>query len=267
MDAFITRQLKVPDWQQDKITNAVILVLGVGGVGSNVAACAIRLGPKKMYLLDFDVVDDHNLNRQTLYSRADIGKRKVDAAAATLNALHSLGTEVIPLHFDAVKEWGRVVALIQEATVVFNGIDVGQYFDIAVGAMCRKQRIPYGAASTYAVSALIDFFTNDGNDKPCVCCANPGKDKLVSAKLHESLIATYSDLSGVITHDEKPATGSVGSYVVVAGVGSQMLVQAWLKFLQGHPVPTWTSLNMVEWGAVTQFSVEQDPACLACKNV
>jgi len=267
MDAYIHRQLNVPDWNQDSITNAVILVLGVGGVGCNLAACCIRLGPKKMYLVDFDVVDDHNLNRQTLYSRSDVGRRKVDAAAHTLNTLHSLGTEVVPLHFDVLKEWSRVVALIQESTVVFNAIDVGTYFDVAVGSMCRRQRIPYGAASTYSVCVIIDFFTNDAEDRPCVNCAQPGADKAVTAQLHESVIATHKDLSVVIQPDPKPTTGSVGSYAVVAGVGSQLLVQQWLKFLQGYPVPTWSSLNMVEWTATVQHSVDRDPECLCCKKL
>ena len=123
------------------------------------------------------------------------------------------------------------------------------------------------SASTYSVCAIIDFFTNDAENKPCVGCANPGQDKALAAQLHESVIASHTDLSVVIKADPKPATGTVGSYCVVAGVGSMMLVQAWLKFLQGHPVPTWSSLNMVDWTGTVQSSVDRDPKCLYCKKL
>ena len=54
-----------------------VLVLGVGGLGSAVAVNLLRLGIGKLFLVDYDVVDVHNLNRQLLYSHADVGKPKV----------------------------------------------------------------------------------------------------------------------------------------------------------------------------------------------
>lgn len=54
-----------------------VLVLGVGGLGSIVTINMLRLGVGKLFLVDFDVVDIHNLNRQLLFSHADVGKPKV----------------------------------------------------------------------------------------------------------------------------------------------------------------------------------------------
>ena len=54
-----------------------VLILGVGGLGSAVAVNLLRLGIGKLFLVDYDVVDVHNLNRQLLYSHADVGKPKV----------------------------------------------------------------------------------------------------------------------------------------------------------------------------------------------
>ncbi len=53
------------------------MVLGVGGLGSIVTINMLRLGVGKLFLVDFDVVDIHNLNRQLLFSHADVGKPKV----------------------------------------------------------------------------------------------------------------------------------------------------------------------------------------------
>ena len=57
-----------------------VLVLGIGGLGSVVTIEMLRLGIGKIFLVDYDVVDIHNLNRQLLFSHADIGKKKVEAA-------------------------------------------------------------------------------------------------------------------------------------------------------------------------------------------
>eukprot|EP00759_Apiculatamorpha_spiralis_P043575 PhF_6_TR40891/c0_g1_i1/m.61840/K21029/moeB; molybdopterin-synthase adenylyltransferase len=263
---FINRQLKVPDWNQEVVQNATILILGVGGVGCNLAAAVARIGPKKMILVDYDDVEASNLNRQTLFTRAQIGHRKVDAAAETLRAVHNLGwTEIVPLHFNALTEWGRIVTLAEEATVVFNAIDVGAYFDEAVGSLCRRRRIPYGAASTYACTAIIDFFGNAKPEDPCVACSVGGKKEILE-NLHVSKIHTYGDISAHVPKDEKPATGTVGSYMVVAGVGSQLLLQAWLNFISGRVVHTWNKLDMANWADVTQFSVERNPKCDCCKD-
>lgn len=57
-------------------------MLGIGGLGSVVVTSLLRLGVGRVFMVDYDVVDVHNLNRQILYSTADVGKPKVEAAFA-----------------------------------------------------------------------------------------------------------------------------------------------------------------------------------------
>lgn len=54
--------------------------MGVGGLGSIVMIALLRLGVKKIIIVDYDVVDNHNMNRQLMYSIKDIGHKKVDCA-------------------------------------------------------------------------------------------------------------------------------------------------------------------------------------------
>lgn len=71
----------------------------------------LRLGVKRVIMVDYDVVDNHNLNRQILFGIDDVGKKKIDAALKN-SILHNVGGAVVEGHcFDAVKEWGRVVKL------------------------------------------------------------------------------------------------------------------------------------------------------------
>jgi molybdopterin/thiamine biosynthesis adenylyltransferase len=120
------------------------------------------------------------LNRQVLFNIADISRLKVDAAKDALKH-HCLRTEIVTHNVDAVVNWGLskmnlfhcamilvnkisyhhlVVASAREATVIFNAIDYGESFDIAVQSLCLALGIPYVSASSYAYTALAEYFTS-----------------------------------------------------------------------------------------------------------
>lgn len=86
----VSRQVAVVNWNQPEIDATVALVLGVGGIGSSVAMSLTRLGVKELILVDKDVVEASNLNRQMLFSAQSIGRTKVEAAAAALIQFHCL---------------------------------------------------------------------------------------------------------------------------------------------------------------------------------
>lgn len=86
-----------------------MLILGVGGLGSSVLMNVLRLGIKKAIIVDYDVVDIHNLNRQIMFSIDDIGKSKVESALKNCKHHNISNTEVIGYHGDAVKNWGKII--------------------------------------------------------------------------------------------------------------------------------------------------------------
>jgi molybdopterin/thiamine biosynthesis adenylyltransferase len=128
------RQLFIPQWNQELVERQVALVLGTGGLGfccfnirNTVALDCCRLGFQKIILLDYDVVDNHNLNRQILFSKKDVGRSKVEAAAEALEhhnirykLLSHRRSTIETVHLDAVQNWPRVVELARESTVIFN---------------------------------------------------------------------------------------------------------------------------------------------------
>lgn len=71
------RQVRIEDWDQETLSKQTVLVLGIGGLGSVVVSSLLRLGIGAIYMVDYDVVDIHNLNRQILFTNSDIGKPKV----------------------------------------------------------------------------------------------------------------------------------------------------------------------------------------------
>ncbi len=68
----------------EKVSNSRILIAGVGGLGSTVAELAVRTGFRNIYLADYREVDESDLNGQILYTKKDLGTRKLDAAEKRL---------------------------------------------------------------------------------------------------------------------------------------------------------------------------------------
>ncbi len=74
----------------EKISKATVLVAGVGGLGCVVSEILVRLGVKKLVIVDNGIIDKPDLGRQALYTIKDIGKRKVDVAKDALVNLSGL---------------------------------------------------------------------------------------------------------------------------------------------------------------------------------
>ncbi len=98
--------------KQRRLAECSVLVAGVGGLGCTVAQVLVRAGVGKLILMDAGIVDEPDLNRQILYTSADLGRPKVEVAAEKLSAIHQQTTIVTlplrleddPAHFDAVRQ-------------------------------------------------------------------------------------------------------------------------------------------------------------------
>jgi tRNA A37 threonylcarbamoyladenosine dehydratase len=94
LNGYFDRQVRIHDWDQKLLEKQVAFIMGIGGLGSVVMMSLLRLGVKKIIIVDYDVVDNHNMNRQLMFSVKDIGKKKVDCAI--INAeFHNVGNTVI----------------------------------------------------------------------------------------------------------------------------------------------------------------------------
>src|SRR5712691_10440103 len=79
---------QVGDKGQRRLLRSKVLLIGVGGLGSPTALYLAATGVGTLGLMDGDVVDITNLQRQVLHTTADIGRPKVDSGAETLQALN-----------------------------------------------------------------------------------------------------------------------------------------------------------------------------------
>lgn len=110
----------IPDSDvRERLAVGRVVLLGCGGLGSNIAAMLLRSGVRDLVLVDSDAVEADNLNRQ-LFFADQIGRPKVEALAETLGRIDSSARiELCHERIDA----GNLVRLVQGADVIVEAVD------------------------------------------------------------------------------------------------------------------------------------------------
>lgn len=157
---------------QEKIKESVVAIVGLGAVGTVAADLLARAGIGKLILIDRDVIEESNLQRQTLYEEKDMGRSKVVAAKEKLERIDStLKIGIHAIHLNAGK-----VKVLADANLVLDCTDNLQT-RFLLNDFCRKEKIPwiYGAAiktSGYVMpilptGACLRCFLQEANLETC----------------------------------------------------------------------------------------------------
>ena len=105
---------------QLKIKAAKVLCIGAGGLGSPLALYLGAAGVGTMGIVDFDVVDYTNLQRQIIHSTADVGKKKLDSAAEKLKAINPY---INIKKYDTRLSSDNALELFKEFDIIADGTD------------------------------------------------------------------------------------------------------------------------------------------------
>ncbi|MFQ6106338.1 MAG: ThiF family adenylyltransferase [Thermoplasmata archaeon] len=151
------RQLVLPQVGEDgqrKMSDSRIAVVGIGALGSLSSILLARAGVGHLTVIDRDVVELDNLQRQVLFDERDIGEAKAIVARRKLKEINStIAVESIPS--DLMPK--NVHEILGDVDVVVDGLDnMGTRF--IVNDYCIKNRIPFvygGAVATYGMTMTI----------------------------------------------------------------------------------------------------------------
>lgn len=106
---------------QKKINETTILLLGLGGGGSNILTLLSGLGPKKIIIVDYDNVEESNLGRQLLYKESDIGLPKCEVVAKAISEMNS--HIIIEAHNKKIETTEDVLQFTEGVDLVICAID------------------------------------------------------------------------------------------------------------------------------------------------
>ena len=105
---------------QKKLKNASVLAVGAGGLGAPLTMYLAAAGVGRLGLVDFDTVDASNLQRQVLYSTADIGKPKLEAAKARLTEINPhVNIELHRAHLTSE----NALEILKDYDIIIDGTD------------------------------------------------------------------------------------------------------------------------------------------------
>jgi adenylyltransferase/sulfurtransferase len=152
---------------QRKLKAAKVLCVGAGGLGSPAALYLAAAGVGTLGLVDFDVVDVTNLQRQVLYSTLDVGRRKLEAASERLTGLNP---DLNVVTHETRLTSANAIDLLRQYDVIVDGADnFPTRYLVNDACVLTGKPNAYGSIFRFEGQASV-FATPDG---PCYRCLYP----------------------------------------------------------------------------------------------
>jgi sulfur-carrier protein adenylyltransferase/sulfurtransferase len=158
-----SRHLIIPDLGVDgqkRLKNARVLVIGAGGLGAPALLYLAAAGVGTIGIVDFDVVDESNLQRQIIHGVADVGRPKAQSARDSIAAINPLvDVQLHEFRLDA----GNAVDLFGQYDLVIDGTDnfATRYLVNDAAVLAGK---PYVWGSIYRFEGQVSVFWEDAPD-------------------------------------------------------------------------------------------------------
>ena len=225
---------------QAKLLDAKVLLIGAGGLGSPAALYLAAAGVGTIGIVDFDVVDLSNLQRQVIHTTDRIGVKKVDSARTAIAALNP---EVRVVAHEEMLTEANVARLISGYDVILDGTDTFEtrytLNDAAVAA-----GIPVVHASVYRFEGQLTVFKPV--EGPCYRCLYPTPPPPEMA----------------------PGCSVAGVLGVVPGIMGMLQTNEALKLILGIGEPLVGRLVLFDAldASFTELRLRRDPACPVCSD-
>jgi adenylyltransferase/sulfurtransferase len=158
-----SRHLIIPDLGVDgqkRLKNAKVLVIGAGGLGSPTLLYLAAAGVGTIGIVEFDVVDESNLQRQIIHGQSDIGRSKAESARDSILQVNPLVT--VQLHEHRL-ESENAVQLFEQYDLILDGTDnfATRYLVNDAAVLAHK---PYVWGSIYRFEGQASVFWEDAPD-------------------------------------------------------------------------------------------------------
>ncbi len=236
-----SRQIMLPRVDvagQQRLLDARVLIVGLGGLGSPVAMYLAAAGVGTLVLCDDDEVDLSNLQRQIAHTTDAVGRPKVESAADTLRALNP-GVRV---HTIAERlEGAALEAAIARSDAV---VDASDNFAtrFVLNDACARARVPLISGAAIRMEGQVSVFHHERGGGPCYHCLYRDEGELEATCSENGVLAPVVGIIGCVQATE--------TLKVLLGIGETL----------GGRLLLLDALTM-EWRTL---KLRPDPACPVC---
>jgi len=223
---------------QQRLLESKVLLLGAGGLGSPAALYLAAAGVGTIGIVDMDVVDSSNLQRQVLHNLDRIGERKVDSAKKTLTAMNP---DVNVVTYDVRLGAANVLEILDSYDVIVDGTDnFPTRYLVNDAALVKKIPVVHGSIFRFEGQATV-FYPYEG---PCYRCLVPEPPPAEIA----------------------PSCAEAGVLGVLPGIIGSIQAVETIKLLLGLGDPLVGRLLAYDALEETfrNFRIRRDPDCPAC---
>lgn len=183
---------------QQKLLDAHVLVIGVGGLGSPVAMYLASSGVGHITLVDPDTVDLTNLQRQIVHTTDTVGRSKIDSAIQQLKALNP------DIEITGIAQKLEGDALLDRVRLADAVIDGSDNFPtrFAVNAACVAAKRPLISAAVTRFEGQVSVFRADQPGSPCYRCLYHETDEPGEPCVQFGVLAPVAGIVGAIQATE-----------------------------------------------------------------
>ncbi len=235
------RHLSLPEFGmegQRKLRAASVLLVGLGGLGAPTAMYLAAAGVGRIGLVDYDVVDESNLQRQIIHGQSTLGKPKVLSAAARIHDINPY-VEVVPYQTALTRE--NAVRILGDYDVIVDGADnfATRYL---VNDACVLLNKPNVHGSIFRFEGQVSVFW--AKHGPCYRCLypEPPPPGMVPSCAEAGVLGVLPGLIGVIQATE--------TVKLITGIGSPLIGRLLL----------YDALDMT----FREVKLRKDPNCPIC---
>ena len=171
-----SRQLILSDFSEENfefIQQQHVIIVGIGGIGCPVAQYLVSTGVKNLTLIDNDIIQLSNLNRQILFNENDLGEKKVEVAKKKLCFINSKNN----IHaISKIISKNNISQILSNASLVIDTTDNWKSM-ILINDYCVKNSIPLLSSSVIGYDGQVILFRNNKKNHLCLNCIYPNQNE------------------------------------------------------------------------------------------
>jgi len=222
-------------WDQDRLRQSRVLVVGAGALGNEVLKNLALIGIGHITLIDLDLIENSNLSRSVLFRAADAGKPKAKVAAKMVRELNP-DVSIDWIHGNVLTEMG--LGQVRSMDLVIGCLD-NREARLWVNRMCWKVNRPWIDGGIQEINGVAKVFRPPHG--ACYECAMTEMDYQLIQLRYSCPLLKHEDLQ----------QGKVPTAPTIASIVGGIQVQEALKLL--HGIPTDEGAALVFNGAANQF--------------
>ena len=165
---------------QQKLDDAHVLIIGLGGLGSPAALYLATAGIGQLTLVDDDIVELSNLKRQIIHREKNIGESKVASAKSNLLAINP------KIKINTIDQRLNATSLTEQIPLADVVLDASDNFDtrFSINQACVEQKTPLVSGAAIQFEGQISVFDSRDENCPCYSCLYPdkGEDNLTCSE-------------------------------------------------------------------------------------